>query len=73
MLQNATERQVAMTHKRPRKLLQAEGVQRNNIEDVIHAYRGNYFFAANENVYYRYCVRKLHSAMDKFYKCYKQR
>lgn len=46
-----------MTHKRLRKLLQAEGVQRNNIEDVIHAYRGVYLFAANENIYYRYCVR----------------
>lgn len=62
-----------MTHKRLRKLLQAEGVQRNNIEDVIHAYRGSLFFAENENVYYRYCARKLRSEIDEFYKFYKQR
>lgn len=32
-----------MTHKRLRKLLQAKGVQGNNVEDVIRKYREDYF------------------------------
>lgn len=55
-----------MTHKRLRKLLQAKGVQRNNVEDVIRKYRENYFYTANEDVYDRYCVRKLLSVVVKF-------
>lgn len=54
-----------MTHKRLRKLLQAKGIQRNNVEDVIRKYREDYFYTANENVYNRYCVRKLLSTMAK--------
>ena len=54
-----------MTHKRLRKLLQAKGVQRNNIEDVIRKYRDDYFYTANEAVYDRYCVHKLLSIMAK--------
>lgn len=59
------ERKVVMTHKRLRKLLQAKGVQRNNIEDVIRKYRDDYFYTANEAVYDRYCVHKLLSIMAK--------
>jgi hypothetical protein len=54
-----------MTHKRLRKLLQAKGVQRNNVEDVIRKYREDYFYTANEGVYDRYCVRKLLSVIAK--------
>ena len=54
-----------MTHKRLRKLLQAKGVQRNNVEDVIRTYREDYFYTANEAVYNRYCVRKLLSVIAK--------
>ncbi len=54
-----------MTHKRLRKLLQAKGIQRNNVEDVIRKYREGYFYAANENVYDRYCMRKLLSIVAK--------
>lgn len=32
-----------MTYKRLRKLLQATGIQRNNVEDVIRKYREDYF------------------------------
>lgn len=54
-----------MTHKRLRKLLQARGIQRNNVEDVIRKYREGYFCVANENVYDRYCVKELLSIMTK--------
>lgn len=37
-----------MTHKRLRKLLQATGIQRNNVEDVIRKYREDYFYTTNE-------------------------
>lgn len=47
-----------MTHKRLRKLLQAKGVQRNNVEDVIRRYREGYFYTANEAVYNRYCIKR---------------
>ena len=55
-----------MTRKRLRKLLQAKGIQRNNVENVIRKYRENYFYTANEDVYDRYCMRKLFSAVIKF-------
>lgn len=55
-----------MTHKRLRKLLQATGIQRNNVEDVIRKYREDYFYTANENVYNRYCVRELFSVVVEF-------
>lgn len=45
-----------MTHKRLRKLLQAKGVQRNNVEDVIRRYKEGSFYTANEAVYIRYCI-----------------
>jgi hypothetical protein len=48
-----------MTHKRLRKLLQAKGVQRNNVEDVIRRHREGYFYVENGNVYKRYCFFKL--------------
>lgn len=54
-----------MTHKRLRKLLQAKGIQRNNVEDVIRKYREDYFYTANEIVYNRYCVHKLLSMIAK--------
>lgn len=60
------ERKVVMTHKRLRKLLQAKGVQRNNVEDVIRKYREGYFYVTNEDVYDRYCMRKLFGAVVKF-------
>ena len=60
------ERKVVMTHKRLRKLLQATGIQRNNVEDVIRKYREDYFYTANEDVYNRYCVRELFSVVVKF-------
>lgn len=55
-----------MTHKRLRKLLQATGIQRNNVGDVIRKYREDYFYTANEDVYNRYCVRELFSVVVKF-------
>lgn len=55
-----------MTHKRLRKLLQATGIQRNNVEDVIRKYREDYFYTTNEDVYNRYCVRELFSVVVKF-------
>ncbi len=60
------ERKVVMTHKRLRKLLQAKGVQRNNVEDVVRKYREGYFYVTNEDVYDRYCMRKLFGAVVKF-------
>ena len=60
------ERKVVMTHKRLRKLLQAIGVQRNNVEDVVRKYREGYFYVTNEDVYDRYCMRKLFGAVVKF-------
>lgn len=55
-----------MTHKRLRKFLQAKGIQRNNVKDVIRKYREDYFYTANEDVYNRYCVRELFSVVVKF-------
>lgn len=49
------ERKTIMTHKRLRKLLQAKGVQRNNVEDVIRRHREGYFYVENKKVYKRYC------------------
>ena len=40
-------------------------MQRNNVEDVIHKYREDYFYTANEGVYNRYCVRQLLSVIAK--------
>lgn len=60
------ERKVVMTHKRLRKLLQATGIQRNNVEDVIRKYREDYFYTTNEDVYNRYCVRELFSVVVEF-------
>lgn len=59
------ERKVVMTHKRLRKLLQAKGVQRNNVEDVIRRYREGYFYTANEAVYNRYCIKELFNIVTK--------
>lgn len=54
-----------MTHKRLRKLLQAKGVQRNNVEDVIRKYREGYFYVTNADVYDRYCMKELFNIVTK--------
>lgn len=55
-----------MTHKRLRKLLQAKGIQRNNVEDIIRKYREGYFYTANEAVYNRYCLYTYYTVVAKF-------
>lgn len=59
------ERKVVMTHKRLRKLLQAKGIQRNNVEDIIRRYREGYFYTANEAVYNRYYKGELFNFVTK--------